>query len=147
MFNLGLEERISEWRQFRKSIQHLDRMDMLRHTAELWAKAPLVNHYLEADNCDDWPGPWTLIADNMYCDIGTALGIFYTLFLTERFDNRDLEVVIYKDSSGFRPAVIVCEKYALNIMYRDVVNITTLASNIDVYSRFTVDDLNAVNYL
>ena len=55
--------------------------------------------------------------------------------------------IIYKDSTGFRPAVIVCEKYALNIMYRDVVNTTTLDKNLDVYSRFTVDDLNAVDYL
>lgn len=147
MFDFGPEERISEWRQFRKRIQHLDRMDMMRETAELWAKAPLVTHYLEPDNCDNWPSPWTLIADNMYCDIGTALGIFYTLFLTERFDNRDLDVVIYKDSAGFRPAVIVCEKYALNINYRDVVNTTTLPKDINVYSRFTAEDLNAVNYL
>lgn len=147
MFDLSPEERISEWRHFRQRIQHLDRMDMMRETAVLWAKAPLVSHYLEPDYCDEWPSPWTLIADNMYCDIGTALGIFYTLFLTERFDNRDLEVVIYKDSTGFRPAVIVCEKYALNIMYRDVVNTTTLDKNLDVYSRFTVDDLNAVDYL
>jgi hypothetical protein len=147
MFDLGPEDRISEWRHFRQSIQHLDRMDMMRKTVELWSKAPLVSHYLEPDNCVNWPSPWTLIVDNMYCDIGTALGIFYTLFLTERFDNRDLDVVIYKDSAGFRPAVTVCEKYALNIIYRDVVNITTLPSNINVYSRFTVDDLNAVDYL
>lgn len=147
MFDLRPEERISEWRHFRQGIQHLDRHDMMRETALLWANAPLVNYYLEADDCSNWPDPWTLIAENMYCDIGVALGIFYTLFLTERFDNRDLEIVIYKDNSGYLPAVHVCEKYALNIHYREVVNISTLPNNLQVYTRFSVEDLGAIDYL
>jgi hypothetical protein len=147
MFDLRPEERISEWRHFRQSIQYLDRQDMLQKTATLWANAPLVNYYLDTDTCKDWPDPWTLISENMYCDVGVALGIFYTLFLTERFDNRDLEVVIYKNSSGFLPSVHVCEKYALNINYREVLNISTLPEELQVYRRFSAEDLLATDYL
>lgn|SRR5210317_1333788 len=146
MFNLKPEDRISEWRNFRKTIHHLDRMDMLTKTTDLWINAPLVNHYLDMDSCEHWPDPWKLLVDNMYCDAARALGMFYTLFLTERFDKRDLEVVIYKNNSGYETALVVCEKYALNIMYQDVVN-TTSINRTDVYRTFNATDLNAVNYL
>lgn len=147
MFQLRPEERISEWRHFRQHIQHLDRHEMMQETAKLWATAPLVNHYLEFDNCENWPDPWVLISENIYCDVGVALGIFYTLFLTERFDKRDLEIVIYNNESGYLPAVHVCEKYALNIHYREVLNISTLPTNMTVFQRFSVTDLNATDYL
>lgn len=146
MFDLRPEDRISEWRKFRKSIQYLDRMEMLQKTTDLWKTAPLVNHYLDLDNCENWPDPWTLLVDNMYCEAARALGMFYTLFLTERFDKRDLNVVIYNSKQGYDTAVVVCEKYALNIHYQDVVN-TTLITNTDLYRSFDANDLNAVNYL
>jgi|TARA_B110000858_G_C17754727_1_gene451480 hypothetical protein len=146
MFELRPEDRLSEWRKFRKSIQHLDRMEMLQQTTDLWKKAPLVNHYLELDSCDNWPDPWTLLVDNMYCEASRALGMFYTLFLTERFDKRDLSVVIYNSKSGYDTAVIVCEKYALNIHHQDVVN-TTSINNTDLYRTFDAEDLNAEQYL
>tara|TARA_B110000305_G_C19337310_1_gene587260 strand:+ start:228 stop:668 length:441 start_codon:yes stop_codon:yes gene_type:complete len=146
MFDLRPEDRISEWRKFRNGIQHLDRMEMLRQTTDLWASAPLVNHYLDMDNCETWPDPWTLIVDNIYCDAARALGMFYTLFLTERFDKRDLEVVVYKSTSGYETALVVCEKYALNIIYQDVVN-TTSINRTDLYRTFDATDLQAVNYL
>ena len=147
IFDLRPEERISEWRQFRQSIQHLDRDDMLHSVAKLWAKAPIVNHYLESDRSDHWPDPWMLITENMYCDIGISLGAFYTLFLTERFDKRDLEVVIYKDKLGFKSAVVVAEKYAININPQRPVNTSTLFKELKVYKTFTVDDLKAERYL
>jgi len=147
IFDLRPEERISEWRQFRNTIQNLDRDEMLNKTAKLWAKAPIVNHYLESDNSDNWPDPWVLISENMYCDIAISLGIFYTLFLTERFDKRDLEVVIYKDTSGFKSAVVVAEKYGLNIYPQQPVNTSTLFKELKVYKTFTVDDLGAERYL
>jgi len=72
--------------------------------------------------------------------------MFYTLFLTERFDKRDLSVVIYNSKSGYDTAVIVCEKYALNIHHQDVVN-TTSINNTDLYRTFDAEDLNAEQYL
>ena len=81
IFELRPEDRISAWRQFRQNIQHLDRDDMLQEVAKLWAKAPIVNYYLEPDHTDQWPDPWMLITENMYCDIAISLGAFYTLFL------------------------------------------------------------------
>jgi len=147
IFELRPEERISAWRQFRQNIQYLERDNMLHEVAKLWAKAPIVNYYLEPDHTDQWPDPWMLITENMYCDIAISLGAFYTLFLTERFDKRDLEVVIYKDTKGFKSAVQVAEKYAININPQKPVNTSTLFKELEVYKKFTVDDLNADRYL
>ena len=68
MFDLRPEDRISEWRKFRSSIENLNQVDMLKETTGLWNKAPLVNHYLDMDSCINWPDPWTLLVDNMYCE-------------------------------------------------------------------------------
>ena len=146
MFDLRPEDRISEWRKFRSSIENLNQVDMLKETTGLWNKAPLVNHYLDMDSCINWPDPWTLLVDNMYCEAARALGMYYTLFLTERFDKRDLSVVIYKSNVGYEAALIVQEKYTLNIVTRDVVNTTTIDDK-DLYREFDATDLNAENYL
>ena len=147
IFELRPEDRISEWRKFRQEIQYLNRDEMLHKVAKFWSKAPIVNHYLEPDHSDHWPAPWMLITENMYCDIGISLGAFYTLFLTERFDKRDLEVVIYKDTNGYKSAVQVAEKYAINIDPQKPVNTSTIFKELKVYKTFTVDDLNADRYL
>lgn len=147
MFDLRPEDRISEWRKFRTSIETLPQVDMLVQTTDLWNKAPLVNHYLDMDTCENWPDPWTLIVDNMYCEVARALGMYYTLFLTERFDKSGLSVVIYKSNVGFEASVHVQEKYTLNIVNRDVVNTTQQIDNKDLYRKFDSTDLNAENYL
>ena len=58
---------------------------------------------------ETWPQPWELIQYDRFDDVSIALGIYYTLFLTDRFDKRDLDVVIYnnKNESAYTVAVDV----------------------------------------
>ena len=78
----------------------------LKQVAELWAKCPTTSGYLDYADCTDWPDPWTLVNNNHYCDIAVALGMFYTIYLSEILDNTTLKIVIYKDKTTLIPCKI-----------------------------------------
>jgi hypothetical protein len=83
MFDLYGNERLTEWKRFR------DRLEVsetpLTDVAELWSRAPFVNHYLNPKTPAKWPDPWHLILDGKLDELAICLGMLYTLKLTQRF--------------------------------------------------------------
>ena len=59
---------------------------------------PISNHYLHSDFIKDWPTPWELLSDNIYCYYARALGMFYSMRL---LGNNTLEIVEAKDHPFF----------------------------------------------
>ena len=110
MFDLNYQDRVRAWRNFRLEVSWLDRVLILDRTAKLWATAPMAMPHLAFDLPETWPSPWDLISWDRWDEVGINLGIYYTLFFTNRFDKRDLDVVIYnnKESSTIMPTVDVC---------------------------------------
>ena len=127
-FNGKPEYRILNWRETRNKLK--DWPSDLDTIAQLWAKAPLYNQYLDSENVDLWPDPWQLISQGRYCNFAVSLGMLYTIFYTD---------YPYKDSmvlQGFRLKndhndinLLVCEqgKYVLNYNIGSVVNIQAVA--------------------
>jgi hypothetical protein len=146
MFDLKPEDRIHFWRNFRVGLKDMEPEKALQEIVDLWGKCPTTNGYLDYADCKDWPDPWTLLDNNHYCDVAVALGIFYTIFLSEILDNSTLKIVIYKHEANFVNAVHIT-KYALNINYREVLNTTSIPKDLSTQSVFTVKDLNAQKYL
>ena len=146
MFDLKPEDRLHFWRQFRADLKSLPEEEALQAVVDLWGKAPTTNGYLDWTRCEEWPDPWTLLNDNHYCDVAIALGIFYTIYLSEILDNSTISVVIYKSETKFVNAVHIT-KYALNIVYRQVVNTTSIPQDLSIQKVFTVEDLKAQKYL
>ena len=122
-FNGRTEQRILNWRQFRKSLDVWP--NDLDKVARTWASAPLVN-YLHQDHKEQWPCAWQMIADNLYCDIAVALGMFYTLYYSSYPQKETLRMVGYKLRSEHKEFnLVICEgeKYVLNYDLGRVVNI------------------------
>ncbi len=124
MFDLPYHERVRAWRDFRLTNSYLDREEILVNTAKLWWKAPQAMPYLAYDQPETWPQPWELIRYDRFDDVSIGLGIYFTLYLTDRFDKRDLDVVIYNNDneSAYTVAVDVYKKYTLNWSVGEVVN-------------------------
>lgn len=121
-FDGRTEHRILNWREFRKNLCVWP--DDLQKVAGAWSKAPTRN-YLTQDEPDKWPDPWQLIADNHYCDIAVALGIFYTLYLSNYPHKNTMRLVGYKLRRSHKEVnLVVCEteKYGLNYEWGQVVN-------------------------
>jgi len=150
MFDLSYQEKVRAWRNFRLEVSWLDRDVILNRTATLWAMAPIAMPHLAYDLPDTWPQPWDLMSYHAFDDVGKTLGIYYTLFLTNRFDKRDLDVVIYnnKESSTLTPTVDVYNKYTLNWSNGDVVNTSVVenSSNSRIW-RYNYVELRTETYL
>jgi hypothetical protein len=102
MFHKSLDERLSDWSEFRKNLDTLD--TPLTTLAEFWSMAPLVihNHKVDPYNPSSWPTPWDLIVENKYDDFTLALMMAYTLKLTNKYNNDKIEVRTMVDSTKTR---------------------------------------------
>jgi hypothetical protein len=124
-------ERLAEWRKFR---QHLEVSDTpFEDLADFWSNAPFVNQYINPNNPKGWPDPWHLILDDKYDDLGVALGMFYTVKLTQRFMDTYCEIHTSTLSHDKTPRfnLIIDNKWVLNWDYREVVSVENLPEVID----------------
>jgi len=146
MWNLRSEERLREWRNFRKNISAVDLETALKQTAHLWSYAPYVTHYLAPDLVDEWPEPWTLVHENYYCDIAKALGMLYTMYLSDHWNRTidNLEIRIYKDTVNhdvLNTVWVNQGKYILNLNFDSLVNKHLVDDNYQLKYKYNINDL------
>lgn len=145
--DINCRDRILKWREWRNSLADLTKGDCLKEVAITWAKAPLVNHYLIPDDIKDWPDPWTLINDNIYCDLAITLGMFYTLSLSDNPHIDNVNIEIYKSSEGWINLCSVDQGlYMLNYSPGLVVNKSTIPNlGNPIFSYSKIDLTNKLN--
>lgn len=146
MWNLKPEERLHEWKSFRKSIGQLELEPALESIAHLWSYAPYVTHYLSPDLLEEWPDPWTLVHENYYCDLAKALGMLYTVYLCDHYKNsiNQLEIRVYKNTDNQDISNLVWinrGKYVLNLMFDTVVNKNLVDEKYQLKYKYDVNDL------
>ena len=126
MFDSHGALRLARWREFRDNLEISS--TPFQDVAELWARAPLVNPYLNPDSSDQWPDPWHLILDDRYDDLAICLGMLYTLKLTQRFMDANFEIhtSMLQTDREENYFLIVDNSVVLNWEYRRVVPITHL---------------------
>lgn len=149
MFQLLNEDRLKSWREFRSSLDLLSIEDALAQTAEFWDRAPFSPYYLDSDNPKSWPDPWTLIDENIYCDVAKCLGIVYTITLTKHRKNLDVEVRVYYDlKTGYEYnlAWFSQGKYILNMIDGEVLNNEQFDKTLKLKHTFTAVELQLENY-
>jgi hypothetical protein len=150
MWKLDTAGRMAQWRDFRKSLDELPFDQALDAVAKFWQTAPFSPYNLDPDSPETWPDPWTLIYENVYCDIAKCLGIVYTLQLSKHRTNIDVEFRVYKDTKtnyGYNLAWINQGKYILNMVDGEVVNNTQFDKNLKLVSTYTAVDLQLENYI
>ena len=119
-------DRLIAWRKFRESLETSEQP--LKDVAELWSHAPFVSPYLDPQNPAEWPDPWHLILDLHLDELAIALGMLYTIKLTQRFMNTTCEIHTSILPNKKEPVymLVVDKKYVLNFEYKDVVNVDEL---------------------
>lgn len=126
MFNLYNTDRLAAWKEFRDSLE-ISETPFL-DVAEFWAKAPFVSAYLNPNSPTEWPDPWHLILDDRLDDLAIALGMLYTIKLTQRFIDTPCEIHLSTslDKKETNYFLVVDKMYVLNKEYRKVVSIDEL---------------------
>jgi hypothetical protein len=149
MFQLKAEDRLRAWRDFRSSLNVLPLDQALTQIANFWASTPFVPYHLDPDAVELWPDPWTLIDENVYCDIAKCLGIVYTAILTQHRTDLLAEIRVYEDSSThyeFNLAFFDQGKYILNMIDGSVVNITQIKKTLKLKKTITAVELQLDKY-
>jgi hypothetical protein len=149
MFQLKPEDRLRSWREFRNFIETLPLEHALAQTAEFWAGAPFVPYSLDIHSPETWPDPWTLIYENVFCDVAKCLGIVYTVALTDHRSNTDIEFRIYQDPRTGYDYNLACfdqGKYILNMIDGEVVNIKQVNKTLKFKQQYTEKDLQLEFY-
>lgn len=115
----------------------------------MWSTAPFVTYYLAPDRPEEWPDPWTLLAENYYCDIAKALGILYTIYFTSH-KTVDMEIRIYydfKNKERYNVVWLDNGKYILNYWPYEIVNTQLIEEKqLQMLYRYSSKDLQLEKY-
>lgn len=123
-WNLRVNDRLAQWKDFRGELGKLPLGQALEEVNKMWSSAPFVTYYLDPSDTKEWPDPWTLLAENYYCDVAKSLGILYTIyFTTHRMADIELHVYYdYKDKDRYSVVNVDHGKYILNYWPFEIVN-------------------------
>jgi hypothetical protein len=130
----------------------MDQLDIgpaLELAADVWGQSPFTPYYLDYDQPDTWPDPWTLISDNCYCDVAKALGLLYTVYLSRHGSEHDLKLRILRrplDRREYNLVIVDDGKYVLNLLAHEVVNIESIAKDLQLLAEYTSKDLGLEKY-
>jgi hypothetical protein len=120
MWPVTFADRLAAWANLRSQCNALDVESALTVINAWWFNTPWQPYYLHWDDQPNWPDPWQLLSDNIYCDLARGLGIVYTISLLDRADMMDAELVLSEDGSNL--VLIAKEKYILNWNKELIVN-------------------------
>lgn len=132
MFDLYGNERLVEWKNIRDQIEISDRpLDLV---ADVWSRAPFVNPYLNPKDPQSWPNPWQLVLDDRLDELAIALGMLYTIKLTQRFMDTPCEIhtsIPYREKDS-RFYLIVDNRFVLNYEPRKVVDLDAVNTETEI---------------
>lgn len=120
MWPKTFELRLDAWASLRQQIQTQSAEAALTQINSWWFRCPWRAYHLHWDDRAEWPDPWELLSDNIYCDVARGLGILYTISLLNHADLTDAELVLTDEGHNL---VLVCQrKYILNWDTDTIVN-------------------------
>ena len=149
MFKLKPSDRLDRWKSFRFSLNEFSIGKAIELTNELWAACPFTPFYLDPDDPNSWPDPWTLLDENYYCDLAKVLGIIYTLHLCDHGKNLQPELRIYtntKTRHTYHIAYLCDGKYVLNLIEGEILNKQHINQELKLKHRYTAADLKLEQY-
>lgn len=119
---------LAEWNALRDRCNHTPDIEQILHQVnDWWFRVPIVSKHLHPQDVENWPDPWELLSDNLFCELARALGIVYTLMCIDRPELEDIEILVTDEDN----LVQVCQgKYILNWAPMTIVNNQAIENNI-----------------
>lgn len=120
-FLLSPQERLTDWKSFRKTLLELPEQEQLSAVATYWSQAPLATIAHDVERPDTWPTPWEMISEGEWCRNSVAIGAEFTLRLAG-WDSSRLTLAMIRDwdVSEMVFVVIIDESKLINYTYGSV---------------------------
>lgn len=112
MWPNNFADRLKSWADLREQAQTQDLEQALNTINTWWFNTPWKSYYLHWDDQLNWPDPWQLLSDNIYCEVARGLGILYTISMIEHPAVASADLVLTED--GHNLVLVNKEKYILN---------------------------------
>jgi hypothetical protein len=112
MWYRDFADRLESWAELRSQNQELPLEEALQNINDYWQESPWQPYYLHWDDQPNWPDPWQLLSDNVYCDLARGLGILYTLSMLDHKDLVSYELILSEDNRNL--VLVNKSKYTLN---------------------------------
>lgn len=119
MWARTFQDRLASWVDLRSTANQASIPDALAQINTWWFQTPWQPYHLHWDDHAEWPDPWQLLDDNIFCEVARGLGICYTLAMLDRHDLPDFEFIGTKNTNL---VLVDNEKYILNYTSDDIVN-------------------------
>lgn len=112
-FQSDYDHRLRDWKNLRLIIRGENLESACVHTDKWWQQAPLINHHLHPLDSESWPDPWTILSENTYCTLTRAVGICYTLLMSD-FTSIELVQASDRECTDHNLVIVGSAKYVLN---------------------------------
>lgn len=133
------EERLVEWRKFRKWLTELSLEDQLDTVASWWSKSPITSRVIDPYTPETWPNVWELVHSGKFCKSGISIGIEQTLLLSNKENESKIELWLIDDNGqDIYLIVVVNQEYVLNYNHNQVDQLKSL-KNYKIISKFKFD--------
>jgi hypothetical protein len=113
-------DRLESWAGLRIAAQSQPLEQALVTINHWWFKTPWTAYYLHWDDQPNWPDPWQLLDDNVFCEVARGLGILYTISMIEHPEIASADLVLTED--GYNLVQINKGIYILNWERDSIVN-------------------------
>lgn len=141
-FMLPEKERLLSWRELRNLIQQNPQEIGLDELVRWWAKAPICRYSIDAYDCSEWPTPWELLNEGMFCTSGVAYMMAMTL-IHAGYDPSRIILPFIRGEDDERLVVLLDKTIVLNYSYGEVFEWDEIRKDFTVQHtiRFTGDEL------
>ena len=79
-------DRLQSWNLLRDRCRDLPLDSALITINRWWSSVPVTVRTMIWEDHPDWPDPWRLLAQDRLCDLARALGMLYTVVMTEHVE-------------------------------------------------------------
>lgn len=115
--------------------------DHLISVVSYWGLAPISVRSLNWDCPKTWPDPWKLIFDGEYDESAVALGMFYTLLLSDdgRWTEDRLSLILIMDKERQMQKLVLevdC-RWVLNLDYNSIIDNLDSTNAFFIQQRYT----------
>ena len=134
-FLLPAKERLLSWRELRNQISTVEDTEKFNLIAAWWARAPICAYSIDSLDCTQWPTPWELMNENMFCTSGVAYMMAQTLVLSG-FDRSRIRLQVIRGNDDERLVVLVDNAQVLNYSFAEVFNWNEIQSSFQILASY-----------
>ena len=140
-FQSTYDHRLREWKNLRLVARGLPLDQVCVEVDRWWQQAPLITHHLHWADNENWPDPWSILSENIYCPLTRAIGMCYTLFLSDIYD---VQLVQATDEQCEEHNLVLVghAKYVINYWPNSV--LSTTLSNFKVIRTISLDSIKNI---